>query len=189
MKIGLYFGSFNPVHIGHCIIASHVLNNSPLEQIWLVVSPQNPFKESRSLLNEYHRLHLVQKALGEEVNLKASDVEFHLPKPSFTIDTLVSLQEKYPQHNFSVVMGSDSYQNLPKWKNGEIIIRDYDLYIYVRTGFPITQAQNPRLNLLDAPLLEISSTRIRGYIRERKSIRFLVPDAVKTEIEQNGYYR
>ena len=189
MKIGLYFGSFNPIHIGHCIIASHILGHTPLEQVWLVVSPQNPFKESRSLLNEYHRLHLAQLALGGEVNLKVSDIEFHLPKPSYTIDTLTALKEKYPNHEFSVVLGSDSYQNLAKWKNGEIIMRDFDLYVYTRPGFALGGNPGPKVLVLDAPLLEISSTRIREYIRLKKSIRFLVPEDVRAEIELNGYYR
>lgn len=189
MKVGLYFGSFNPIHIGHCIIANHVLHNSPLDQVWFVVSPQNPFKSSSTLLNEYHRLHLVRLAIETESNLKASDIEFHLNKPSYTIDTLTYLQEKYPQNTFSIIMGSDSLQNLPKWKNAEIIIRDYQIYVYERPGFPIVAGQQSNIFKLSAPLLEISATQIREQVKQKKSIRFLVPDKVKEEIEKNGYYR
>lgn len=189
MKIGLYFGSFNPIHTGHCIIASHVAYNTDLEQVWLVVSPQNPFKVSANLLNEYHRLHLVRKALEYEPKLKVSDIEFHLPKPSYTVDTLAYLAEKYPQHEFAIIMGSDSFQNIAKWKNAKYIISNYDIYVYNRLGYTANNEVKARLKLLDAPLLEISSTRIREYIRAKKSIRFLVPDSVKEEIEGNGYYK
>jgi nicotinate-nucleotide adenylyltransferase len=189
MNIGLYFGSFNPVHIGHLIIANHVVNNSELHQVWLVVSPHNPLKPSASLLNEYHRLHLIQSSLEGENNLKASNIEFHLPKPSYTVDTLAYLKDKYPQHSFSIVMGSDSLSNLSKWKNYDIIVKNYPLYIYERQGFPINNILNASLHLLKAPLLEISSTQIRNLIKIGKSIRYMVPDVVKNEIEQNGYYK
>ena len=135
MKIGLYFGSFNPVHAGHLIIASHILNETDIEKVWLVVSPQNPFKQENGLLNEYHRLHLVQLATEQDNRIKASDIEFGLPKPSYTINTLTYLAEKFPDHEFSIIMGSDSFQNLHKWKNAELIIRDYEIYVYPRPGF------------------------------------------------------
>jgi len=189
MKIGLYFGSFNPVHTGHLIIAKHVLNTTDIRQVWLVVSPHNPLKKSASLLNEYHRLHLVQAAIEGENDLKASNIEFQLPRPSYTIDTLTYLQEKYPTHIFSVIMGSDSFCNIHKWKNHEILIRDYPLYIYRRPGFPVEHSTTSNIVLLDAPLLEISSIHIRELILGGKSIRYLVPDAVKEEIERNHYYR
>lgn len=189
MKVGLYFGSFNPVHIGHCIIANHVVNSTSLDQVWFVISPQNPFKHSSSLLNEYHRLHLVQLAIQQENKLKASDIEFTLPRPSYTIDTLIYLKEKYPQHTFSVVMGSDGFQNIDKWKNYQTIIENYDLYVYIRAGYSIEKEKFKRLFILDAPLLQISSTHIREYVKQRKSIRFLVPDKVMEEIESNGYYK
>lgn len=189
MKIGLYFGSFNPIHIGHCIIANHVINNTQLDQVWFVISPQNPFKQSATLLNEYHRLHLVQSAIELEKNLKASDIEFHLPRPSYTIDTLTHLKEKYPQHAFSVIMGSDGFQNISKWKNYQMILDNYHLYIYIRADFDVTEENRSNVSILDAPLLQISSTRIREYIRKRKSIRFLVPDKVLEEIEKNGYFK
>lgn len=189
MQIGLYFGSFNPVHVGHLIIASHIANNTSLDQVWFVVSPQNPFKPSASLLNEYHRLHLVNIAINGETKLKTSTVEFKLPKPSYTVETLTYLAEKYPGHSFSLIMGSDGFQNIDKWKNYETIIRNHSFYIYRRPGFEISNSFGARLHLVDAPLLNISSTLIRNMIREKKSIRFLVPDSVKEEIEKTGYYR
>ena len=189
MHIGLYFGSFNPVHIGHLIIATYVINTTQMQQIWLVVSPQNPLKPSKTLLNEYHRLHLVQSSLEGENKIRASNIEFQLPKPSFTIDTLIHLQEKYAQHQFSIVMGSDSFCNLPKWKNYEKIIKDYSFYIYKRQGYEIDNNLGAQVQVLDAPILQISSTQIRNLIKAGKSIRYLVPDVVKEEIERNGYYR
>jgi len=189
MKIGLYFGSFNPVHIGHLIIANHIAYHTELQQVWFVVSPQNPFKESASLLNEYHRLHLVQAAIEGENRLRASSVEFKLPKPSYTVDTLAYLAEKHPEHEFAVIMGSDGFQNLDKWKNYAVIVKNHPIYIYKRPGFDITHTHGATTCVLEAPLLDISSTRIRELIREKKPIRFLVPDPVREEIERNGYYR
>lgn len=189
MKIGLYFGSFNPVHTGHLIIASHIVTNTLLEQVWFVVSPQNPFKHSATLLNEYHRLHLVNIAIDGEQQLKTSTVEFKLPKPSYTVDTLTYLSEKYPDHEFAIIMGSDGFQNLDKWKNYETLVKNYSFYIYRRPGFEVTETFGAVATIVDAPLLEISSTHIRNLIKEKKSIRFLVPDVVKEEIEKNAYYR
>ena len=191
MQVGLYFGSFNPIHHGHLLIANYILDHSNLDQIWFVVSPQNPLKASNSLLNEYHRLFLVKTAVEGENKLKASDIEFKLPKPSYTADTMAYLQEKYPDHEFSIVMGSDSFQNLPKWKNFEWLLRNYPIYVYKRPGHEnlISYPQARQINILDAPLLPISATHIRKNIRDGKSIRYLVPDAVKAEIERNHYYR
>lgn len=189
MKVALYFGSFNPVHVGHLIIANHVVNNTALDQVWLVVSPQNPFKQSATLLNEYHRLHMVNIAIDGESRLKASSAEFKLPKPSYTIDTLTYLSEKYPDNEFSILMGSDGFQNLDKWKNAATLIKNYAFYIYKRPGFEITNDFGADIHILDAPLLDISSTRIRKMVKEKKSIRFLVPDVVKEEIEKNAYYK
>ena len=137
MKIGLYFGSFNPVHIGHLIIANHITNVTSLQQVWFVVSPLNPLKPSGSLLNEYHRLHFIKSAIEGENKLQASNVEFNLPKPSFTVDTLTYLKEKFPQHEFSIIMGSDSFCNITHWKNYEVILKNYPLFIYRRLGFEI----------------------------------------------------
>lgn len=189
MKIGLYFGSFNPVHHGHLIIANHVVQSTDLEQVWFVISPQNPFKQNHSLLNEYHRLHLVQIATDGEKSLKASDIEFRLPKPSYTVTTLQYLEEKYPKYEFAIIMGSDSFQNLDKWKNANVIMERYQFYVYMRPGFPARDDLQVNKIVLDAPLLQISSTHIRELIRSGKSIRYLVPDKVRDEIEGNGYFR
>jgi nicotinate-nucleotide adenylyltransferase len=190
MKVGLYFGSFNPIHVGHCIIASHMAQNTPLDQVWLVVSPQNPLKPSGSLLNEYHRLYLVNLALEGDPKLKASDIEFHLPRPSYTVDTLAYLREKYPTHEFSLIMGSDSLQNLPKWKNYGNILENFSLYVYKRAGFEIIQLHDrARISEVEAPLLQISATHIRESVRKGMSIRYLVPENVREEIERNRYYQ
>ncbi len=191
MNICLYFGSFNPIHNGHLIIARHFLNTQvSFQQLWLVVSPQNPDKKANSLLNEYDRLFMIQKAIEDEADIKASNIEFGLPKPSFTIDTLTYLKEKYPNHTFSILLGSDSFSNITKWKNALVILKNFQLYIYIRPGFPVIQSEHlPAIHILDAPLLEISSTEIRHLLKEKKSIRYLVPDVVKAEIEKNNYYR
>ena len=190
MRIGLYFGSFNPVHNGHLIIANHIREVAGLDQVWLVVSPQNPFKPSATLLNEFHRLALVQLAIDDEPGLKASDIEFRLPRPSYTADTLAYLIDKYPQHEFSLIMGSDSYQNLSKWKNPEYILKHHNIYVYRRPGIEIGEVpSHTRVKIIDAPLLQISATHIRENVKNGRSIRFLVPDKVKEEIERNGYYK
>jgi nicotinate-nucleotide adenylyltransferase len=190
MKIGLYFGSFNPIHVGHLIIADFVANNAGVDQVWLVVSPQNPLKPSSTLLNEYHRLNLTRLATEDNPKLHVSNIEFKLPRPSYTINTLVYLKEKYPEYSFSVVIGSDSYQNIHKWKNYELLLKEYTLIIYERPGFIVVPHtnQNPPL-LLKAPLLDISSTFIRERIKQGKSIKYLVTEEVRQEIENQGYYR
>lgn len=189
MNIGLYFGSFNPVHIGHLIIANHVLQNTDLDEVWFVVSPQNPFKNEAGLLNENDRLYLIQLAIEGELKLKTSNIEFKLPKPSYTITSLQYLKEKYPGKIFSIIMGSDGFQNFNKWKNYEAIAKEYSLYIYKRPGFEITEDHGAKIKIVDAPLLQISSTHIRKLIKEKKSIRYLVPDVVKEELEKNNYYK
>lgn len=189
MTIGLYFGSFNPVHIGHLIIAEFVQQHTDVEQVWFVVSPQNPFKQASSLLNSYHRLHLVRLAIGDNPHLQASDIEFKLPIPSYTIDTLTYLQEKHPEHTFRIVLGSDSFQNVSKWKNGDILLKNYSFIVYNRPDFPVKELQGGNYLIVDAPLLEISSTYIRQLIGTKKSIRYLLPDAVYNEIMQNRYYQ
>ncbi|HWI93794.1 MAG TPA: nicotinate (nicotinamide) nucleotide adenylyltransferase [Flavisolibacter sp.] len=189
MKIGLYFGSFNPIHIGHLVIANHILNESGLDRIWFIVSPLNPFKKTENLLNEYDRLHLVQKAIDADVRLKASDIEFSLPKPSYTVHTLAYLEEKYPEHRFSIIMGSDGFQNLDKWKNPETIIASYPIIIYKRSGFEVDNKLNANITIMNAPLLEISSTHIRALIQSGKSIKYLVPPAVEEEIIASGMFK
>jgi len=190
MRVGLYFGSFNPIHHGHLLIASWILQHTSLQQVWFVVSPQNPLKPASSLLNEYHRLYLVHLAVEGENNLKALDIEFKLPKPSYTVDTLTYLQEKYPAHEFSIILGSDSFQNLPRWKNAEWLLKNYPVYVYRRPEHELlpTYPGAKDVHILKAPLLPISSTEIRKKIKEGKSIRYLVPEAVRAEIERNGYY-
>ena len=189
MKIGLYFGSFNPVHVAHLIIANHILNETDMDKIWFVLSPQNPFKSQSNLLNEYHRLHLVKVATENDNRIKASDIEFNLPKPSYTITTLAYLKEKNPEHEFCIIMGSDSFQNFHKWKNNEVIVKEYDIYVYMRPEFKITNHVNARLHIVDAPLLQLSATQIRQNVKEGKSIRYLVPENVREEIEKGGYYK
>jgi len=188
MDIGLYFGSFNPVHHGHLIIANHILNESKVQEIWFVVSPQNPFKETSSLLNEQHRLSLVKLAIDNTPGMRASNIEFNLPKPSYTIDTLVYLEEKYPKHTFHIVMGSDGFKNIDKWKNSEHLLKNYPIIIYNRPGFVISEKQKGNVSIVDAPLLEISSTHIRRLIKAKKSIRYLVPENVLKEIAKEHYY-
>ena len=189
MNIGLYFGSFNPIHIGHLIIANHVLNETSIEKIWFVVSPQNPFKESKSLLNEFDRLHLVRLATENDNRIKCSDIEFTLPKPSYTSNTLTFLSEKHPDHKFSIIMGSDSYQNLDKWKNFETIVDNYDIYVYKRKGHEIKNLIGKKSFALTAPLIEISASQIRENIKKGKSIRYLVPEIVREEIETRKFYK
>jgi nicotinate-nucleotide adenylyltransferase len=189
MKIGLFFGSFNPIHNGHLIIAQYFLNETDTDQVWMVVSPQNPFKKSQQLLNEYQRLHLARIATEKTPQIKPVDIEFRLPKPSYTIDTLTYLKEKYPQHDFSLIMGTDSLLNLPNWKNGSIILNEYKIWAYQRPGFDINDSPAKFLTIKEAPLLMISASYIRDLIEKHKSVRFLLPDQVMAEIESSGYYR
>ena len=188
MKIGLFFGSFNPIHHGHLIIANHLAETSDLAEIWFVVSPQNPFKKAGSLLNENHRYHLIKLAVEGEKKLKASNIEFKLPRPSYTSDTLIYLKEKYPRYSFSIIIGSDGFQNIEKWKNANIILSNYPILIYKRPGFEIKEPLPASISVVNAPLLEISSTLIRYMIKNKKNIRYLVPDIVKDEIEINRFY-
>jgi nicotinate-nucleotide adenylyltransferase len=188
MNIGLYFGSFNPIHTGHLIIASHVLNETNIQKIWFVLSPQNPLKASLSLLNEYDRLFLLQKAIEEDDRMKASDIEFLLPKPSYTIDTLTYLTEKYPEHQFNVIMGSDSFENIGNWKNGDKIIANYPVFVYERPGFEL-KLPKTNITVLNAPFLQISSTHIRHLIENGKSFKYLVPDIVELEIIKSRFFK
>jgi len=189
MKIGLFFGSFNPIHHGHLMVASFIANHTDLQQVWLVVSPQNPHKTQSSLLNEYDRLHLAQLAIEDDDQIKVSDIEFKLPKPSYTIDTLTYLEEKYPQHQFYVIMGSDSFQNLPKWKNFEALVKNYQFIVYRRPGFEITEKYGADVTYLEAPMLELSATLIRNNCKDGITIRYLVPENVRLEIERNNYFK
>lgn len=189
MKVGLYFGSFNPIHVGHLIIANNALNETDLDQVWFVISPQNPFKNPESLLSEYHRLHLIRSAIDGEPNLRVTNIEFGLPRPSYTVDTLVYIQEKYPSNTFCILIGSDSFQNIDKWKNYKSITENHTFYVFKRPGFEIKESYGATIHVLNTPLLEISSTYVRKLIKQKKSIRFLVPDKVKEEIDLGGYYK
>lgn len=188
MHIGLYFGSFNPIHIGHLIVANHIVENTEVDKIWFIVSPHNPLKDAHSLLNEYDRLHLVELAIQNNLKFRASNVEFHLPKPSYTIDTLTHLVEKFPLEKFSVIIGSDSFQNIHRWKNFEQLVANYSFVIYKRPGFEIKDTHGADITVMDAPLLDISSTYIRKQIKEKKSVRYLLPNDVFKYIEDNRYY-
>ena len=188
-QIGLFFGSFNPVHIGHLIIANHMANETDLDQVWIVVSPQNPFKDKKSLAKDRDRYNLVHLAIGDNPKISVSDIEFSLPKPSYTIDTLTYLKEKYPAKIFSIIMGGDNVPTLPKWKNSELLIEHYKIYVYKRPGYDLGPlAKHPNITSVEAPLLDISSTHIRQLIKEHKSIQYLVPDAARLEIERSSIY-
>lgn len=181
-NIGLYFGSFNPVHLGHIAIAGYMTEFTDLDQAWFIVSPHNPLKKKESLLPDYQRLHMVRLGINDREKLRASDIEFRLPVPSFTIDTLTHLKEKYPDNEFSVIMGLDNLYTLHKWKNIDELVRKYKLYVYPRPF--IRKPQSPRLDEIlsaatvikvDAPLMEISSTFIRSGIKEGKDMSYFVP--------------
>lgn len=190
IKVGLFFGSFNPIHIGHLIIADHVAQYSDLSEVWLVVSPHNPLKKKASLANDHDRLHLVQLAIENNPRLKVSSIEFSLPKPSYTIDTLTYLREKYPDKEFCLIMGGDSLMSIEKWKNYEQLLRDYSIYVYQRPGYgDIPVEYTSKVKFLIAPLLDISSTMIRERIQDKKSIRYLVPDKVCQYIEGSNMYQ
>lgn len=189
-KVGLFFGSFNPIHIGHLIIANYMANFTALDEVWFVVSPQNPFKEKKSLGNMYDRLEMVDLAIADTDYLKVSDIEFGLPQPSYTIDTLMHLQEKYPNKEFVLIMGEDNLAGFSKWKNADIILRDYKLIVYPRSGYDGgALIEHPSVSMTDTPVMELSSTFVRAAIKENKNIRYFVPDKVLDFIDKKGLYR
>jgi nicotinate-nucleotide adenylyltransferase len=189
-RIGLFFGSFNPVHVGHLIIASQVVEQTDRDEVWFVVSPQNPFKRKASLLDQRQRLHLVRLAIGDDDRLRASDVEFGLPVPSYTVDTLAHLGERHPAHDFALIMGSDNLQSLPKWKNAPVLLDRYRMLVYPRPGFDGgALREHPAVRWLDLPLLQISATLVRRAIAEGRSTRYLLPDPVYRYVEEMGFYR
>lgn len=188
MNTILYFGSFNPIHIGHLIIAQQTLDIKKNSELWFVVSPQNPFKKQDSLLAERDRLHLVNLAIEEQSNMKSSDIEFYLKRPSYTIDTLTHLSEKYPKRKFSILIGGDNLVHLHKWKNADILIRDYPILVYPRPGDEIPEDYKNVVQIIQAPFLEISATYIRKKIKDSGSIKYLVRDNVKDYIEEMGFY-
>ncbi|MFD1164131.1 nicotinate (nicotinamide) nucleotide adenylyltransferase [Sphingobacterium daejeonense] len=188
-KVGLFFGSFNPIHIGHLIIANYMANYTTLDEVWFVVSPQNPFKDKKSLGNMYDRLEMVNLAIEGSENLRACDIEFSLPQPSYTIDTLTHLAEKYPNKDFLLIMGEDNLQGLMKWKNADIILRDYKIIVYPRPGYNAGEMkEHPSVLMTDTPVMELSSTFLRNAIREGKSVKFYSPDAVIDFIDKKGLY-
>lgn len=188
-KVGLFFGSFNPVHVGHLIIANYMANYTELDEVWFVVSPQNPFKKKESLGNMYDRLEMVNLAIEETENLKASSIEFSLPQPSYTIDTLTHLAEKYPTHEFVLIMGEDILETFSKWKNHDIILRDYHIYVYPRPGYNGgTIKEHPSITLTQTPMMELSSTFLRQAVKEGSNIKFYTPDKVIEFIEKKGLY-
>ncbi len=190
MRIGLYFGSFNPVHIGHMIIANHMVQYSNLDQVWMVVSPHNPHKDKKTLANDYDRLHLVHLAIAGNTKIQASNVEFSLPKPSYTIDTLTYLKEKYPHHIFSLIMGGDNLSNFHKWKNYEIILKNHEIFIYKRPNFELGEfASHDSITIIEAPMMNISSSFIRDSIKKGKSVQYLVPHTVFEYIEDYKLYK
>jgi nicotinate-nucleotide adenylyltransferase len=189
VKTGLFFGSFNPVHVGHMIIANYMLNHTDLENVWLVISPHNPLKKKKTLARDYDRLYLVNLAIGDELRLKASDIEFGLQQPSYTIDTMTYLDEKYPDREFTLIMGGDNLANLHKWKNYEMLLEKYRIYIYRRPTCVMPELQNhPNVVITEAPLLEISSSYIRELLREKKSVKYLVPDKVHEYLNDYPIY-
>lgn len=200
MRIGLYFGTYNPIHVGHLIIANHMAERDDMDQVWLVVTPQNPLKSNNNLLADYHRLALVKIAIDDNFTLRASDVEFNLPKPSYTVDTLAHLREQYPEHQFALIMGEDNLRTFHKWKNYEVILERHQIYVYPR---PITLAElnnkvEPTLSeihnhknviITDSPMMQISSTIIRNNIQKGQSIQYLVTDPVRQYIDEMNFYR
>ena len=189
MKIGLFFGSFNPIHVGHLIIAQGALNETDLDQVWMMVSPQNPHKEKKTLLNEYDRLRMVELAIGDNPRIMASNVEFTLPKPSYTIDTLRHLKKHYPNTQFALIMGEDNLTNFHKWKDFEHILADYTIYCHPRnTDENSFRDRYPQVNMFNLNLLDISATKIREMVKAKKEIRYLVPDSVNQYIQKHGLY-
>lgn len=192
MKTGLFFGTFNPIHIGHLIIANHMAEYSDLEKIWLVITPHNPFKKKSSLLDNHHRYQLVQLAIENYPKIEASTIEFNLPQPNYTTNTLVHLREKYPQHEFCLIMGEDNLKSLEKWKNYESILENHEIYVYPRISSGEVEDQfneNPAINRIDAPVIELSSTAIRKAIQKGKNCKPLLPAEVWNYIDEMNFYK
>ncbi|MDR2121498.1 MAG: nicotinate-nucleotide adenylyltransferase [Flavobacteriaceae bacterium] len=193
MKTGLFFGSFNPIHIGHLIIANFIVENSDLNKIWFVVTPQNPFKSKTSLLANHHRLEMVNLAIADYPKFQASNIEFSLPKPHYTIDTLVVLKEKYPQHEFVLLMGEDNLKSFHKWKNYEEILKYHQILVYPRIEKTSQKEETvvlyPNIIKVEAPIVEISATTIRRMIKENKNIRPMLPPEVFNYIDGSNLYK
>jgi len=192
MKIGLYFGTFNPIHIGHLIIANQLAEQSDLDQIWLVVTPQSPFKKKQSLLNNYQRLEMVFRATEEYDKLQPSDIEFALPQPNYTVNTLAHLQDKYPHHEFSLIMGEDNLKSFHKWKNHQVILENHDIYVYPRISEGTIETQfegHKRIHHINAPIIELSSTFIRQSIKNGINVKPMLPQTVWQYIDEMNFYK
>jgi nicotinate-nucleotide adenylyltransferase len=188
-KTGLFFGSYNPIHVGHLMIANYMATFTGLKEVWLVISPHNPLKPKSGLANMYDRLEMAKLATENAPQLKVSDIEFKLPQPSYTIDTLTYLQERYPEKHFVLIMGADNLASLKKWKNYETLLKNYEIYVYPRPGAEVSEWKNhPAITFTDTPEMEISSTFIRKAIKEKKNVQFFVPDPVLEFIERKGLY-
>jgi len=187
MKVGLFFGSFNPIHTGHLIVASIMAEH--LDRVWFVVSPQNPFKKNKSLLHEFDRYEMVEKAIQDNYKFQITDVEFSMPKPNYTIDTLTYLTEKHPGHTFKLIIGSDNLGEFPKWKNYRKILDNHGLLVYPRPNARKSELYNdPGVTVIEAPLLDISASYIRNAVKQKRSIRYMVPEVVESYIERKGFY-
>ncbi len=192
MKIGLYFGSFNPIHIGHLVIANHLAEYSDLDQIWFVVTPHNPFKKKSSLLDDFQRLEMVYRATQDYTKLKPSDIEFNLPQPNYTINTLVHLQEKHPDYTFSLIMGEDNLKSFHKWKNYELILENHHIYVYPRISKDRVETQfdgHKNIHVIDAPIMELSSTFIRKSIKAGKNVQPMLPQHVWEYLDEMNFYK
>ncbi|HOF46455.1 MAG TPA: nicotinate (nicotinamide) nucleotide adenylyltransferase [Bacteroidales bacterium] len=189
-KIGLFFGSFNPIHIGHLIVAEYMVEFTDLKEVWFVVSPSNPLKKQQNLLDAHHRLYMVRLAIEDDFRFRASDVEFKLPYPSYTTHTLLKLEELYPDKKFALIMGEDNIESLEKWKNYQFILDNYSIYVYPRQGkgdHPLKQ--HPSVIFTNAPQIEISATFIRNAIRENKKISYFLLPKIEEYIDLMGFYR
>ncbi len=190
MKIGLFFGSFNPIHIGHLAIANYMVEYGPIDQLWFVVSPLNPLKKKKNLLNDYHRLELVKLAIEDDQRFRASDIEFKLPKPSYIINTLTYIKEKYPNHTFHLIIGADNYLTIKDWRNWETLVKDYSFLVYPRPGYDHSSIEfESNFEIIDAPIIEISSTFIRNAIKEGKDVRHFMPSSVANYVSEMHFYK
>lgn len=192
MKIGLYFGTFNPIHVGHLAIANHMAEYSDLDKIWMVITPHNPFKKKRSLLANHHRHRMVDIALEPYDKIEPSKIEFDLPQPNYTVNTLAVLEEKYPDYEFCLIMGEDNLKSLHKWKNYEVILERHDIYVYPRISEGAVESQfkdHPKIHKVAAPIMELSSTAIRKGIAAGKNIRPLLPEGVWKEVDEMRFYK
>jgi len=191
-RIGLYFGTFNPIHVGHLTIANHMVEFSDLDEVWMVVTPHNPHKKKSSLLEDNHRLTMVRIALEDYPKLKASNVEFQLPQPNYTVNTLIFLEEKHPDLSFCLIMGEDNLKNFHKWKNYEVILDRYTIYVYPRVSDGKIEnefSDHPRIHRVNAPIMELSSTFIRKGIKSGKTVRPMLPDSVWKYIDEMNFYK